>query len=103
MDPNGQSGDMIMRMMARNSMSESLQLQIDQAVQKISAEAYEVALNHIRDNRVAIDRITEVLCEKETLTGDEFRALLSEYTTIPQVRRTSPIPLALSPNEHTAP
>lgn len=83
MDQNAQSGDMIMRMMARNSMSESLQQQIDQAVQKIAAEAYEVALKHIRDNREAIDMITEELCETETIDGDRFRELLSQYTTIP--------------------
>ena len=31
-DPSAQSGDMIMRMMARNSISESLQKRIDDAV-----------------------------------------------------------------------
>lgn len=34
--------------------------------------------------REAIDRIVEDLLEKETLTGDEFRTLLSQYTTIPE-------------------
>lgn len=32
MDPSAQSGDVIMRMMARNSMSENLQQRIDDAV-----------------------------------------------------------------------
>ena len=48
LDQNAQSGDMIMRMMARNSTSESLQRKIDNAVKKIAGEAYEVALGHIR-------------------------------------------------------
>jgi cell division protease FtsH len=48
LDPSAQSGDMIMRMMARNGTSESLQRRIDEAVKKIAAEAYEVALSHIR-------------------------------------------------------
>ena len=48
LDQNAQSGDMIMRMMARNGTSESLQRRIDEAVKKIAAEAYEVALGHIR-------------------------------------------------------
>ena len=39
---------MIMRMMARNSTSESLQRKIDEAVKKIADQAYEVALSHIR-------------------------------------------------------
>ncbi len=33
-DPSAQSGDMIMRMMARNSISESLQKRIDDAVRR---------------------------------------------------------------------
>merc|ERR1712174_88530 len=52
---DGQQGDMIMRMMARNSK-----------------------------NRVAMDKIVEVLVEKETMSGDEFRELLAQYTTIPE-------------------
>ena len=46
-------------------------------------QAYEVALSQIRDNREAIDRITESLIEKETITGEEFRTMLSQYTSIP--------------------
>lgn len=83
MDPSAQGGDMIMRMMARNQMSEKLAQDIDRAVKRISDEAYNVALNHIRNNRTAIDKIVEVLLEKETLSGDEFRAILSEFTEIP--------------------
>ena len=62
---------------------EKLLADIDQAVQKIADEAYAVALGHIENNREAIDRITEVLVEKETISGDEFRALLAEHTSIP--------------------
>jgi len=79
-----QSGDMIMRMMARNSMSEKLQADIDREVKKIANEAYVVALQQIRDNREAIDEVVEVLEEKETISGDEFRAILEKYTAIPE-------------------
>eukprot|EP00252_Welwitschia_mirabilis_P019461 TRINITY_DN451_c0_g2_i2.p1 TRINITY_DN451_c0_g2~~TRINITY_DN451_c0_g2_i2.p1 ORF type:complete len:694 (+),score=153.71 TRINITY_DN451_c0_g2_i2:491-2572(+) len=94
MDPV-QSGDVIMRMMARNSMSERLAEDIDTAIKSISDQAYKVALAHIRQNREAIDRIVEVLLEKETLTGDEFRAILSEYVEIPlqnKLSAPSPVP-----------
>ena len=40
--------------------------------------------SHIRDNREALDRLAEALVEKETLTGDEFRTILAEYTVIPE-------------------
>ena len=43
-----QSQDMIMRMMARNSVSESLQKKIDAAVKKIATDAYDQALRHIQ-------------------------------------------------------
>ena len=51
LDQNAQSGDMIMRMMARSGVSESLQHKIDVAVRKIADQAYTTALSHIRDNR----------------------------------------------------
>merc|ERR1712157_131096 len=79
----GQSGDMIMRMMARNSMSEKLQTDIDREVKRIADEAYEVALQQIRDNREAIDEVVELMLEKETISGDDFRAILEKYTEIP--------------------
>jgi cell division protease FtsH len=89
-DPSSQGGDVIMRMMARNAMSEKLAEDIDQAVKKISDSAYEVALDHIRNNRAAMDRIVEVLVEKETLSGDEFRAILSEFTELPKQDKGPP-------------
>ncbi|KAJ6710683.1 METALLOPROTEASE M41 FTSH [Salix koriyanagi] len=87
MDASAQSADVIMRMMARNSMSEKLAEDIDAAVKRISDGAYEIALSHIRYNREAIDKIVEVLLEKETMTGDEFRAILSEFVEIPPENR----------------
>jgi len=85
-----QSGDVIMRMMARNSMSEKLALDIDSAVKQLSDQAYQIALQQVRENRVAMDKIVEVLLEKETLSGDEFRAILSEFTEIPVENRVPP-------------
>lgn len=73
-----------MRMMSRNSMSEQLQEKIDSAVRRFSEEGYQVALAHIRDCREAMDKIVEVLNEKETMDGEEFRELLARYVTIPE-------------------
>ncbi|KAG2320203.1 hypothetical protein Bca52824_013416 [Brassica carinata] len=88
MDSSAQS-DVIMRMMARNSMSEKLANDIDTAVKTLSDKAYEIALGHIRNNREAMDKIVEVLLEKETMSGDEFRAILSEFTEIPPENRVA--------------
>ncbi|OIV95568.1 hypothetical protein TanjilG_30535 [Lupinus angustifolius] len=98
MDASAQSGDVFMRMMARNSMSEKLAEDIDAAIKRLSDEAYEIALSHIRNNREAIDKIVEVLLEKETMSGDEFRTLLSEFAEIPAENRvppSTPSPLAV--------
>ncbi|KAK6127532.1 hypothetical protein DH2020_038735 [Rehmannia glutinosa] len=78
-----QSSDVVMRMLARNQMSEKLAEDIDNSVRQIIDSAYEIAKNHIRNNRECIDKLVEVLMEKETLSGDEFRAILSEFTDIP--------------------
>nr|XP_043613988.1 ATP-dependent zinc metalloprotease FTSH 8, chloroplastic [Erigeron canadensis] len=90
MDGSGQSQDVIVRMMARNSMSEKLAEDIDTAIKKLSDTAYEIALTHIRNNREAMDKIVEILIEKETMSGDEFRAILSEFVEIPLENRVAP-------------
>ncbi|KAM7268230.1 hypothetical protein ACFE04_010396 [Oxalis oulophora] len=89
-DPAAQSGDVVLRMLARNSMSEKLAEDIDESVRNIIDKAYEVAKNHIRNNRAAIDKLVDVLLEKETLTGDEFRPILSEFTQIPDDKIARP-------------
>lgn len=81
-DPAVQNSDVVMRMLARNNMSEKLAEDIDASVRQIIDKAYEIAKNHVRNNREAMDKIVEVLLEKETVSGDEFRALLSEFTSI---------------------
>ncbi|KQK18862.1 ATP-dependent zinc metalloprotease FTSH 6, chloroplastic [Brachypodium distachyon] len=86
-DQAARSGDVVLRMMARNSMSERLAADIDRTVKAIVDEAYEVAKAHIRRTRPAIDQLVDVLMEKETLTGDEFRAVLSEYVDIGKEQR----------------
>lgn len=98
MDSSAQSADVFMRMMARNSMSEKLAEDIDDAIKRISDRGYEIALRHIKNNREAIDKIVEVLLEKETISGDEFRAILSEFVEIPvenRVPSASPSPVTV--------
>ncbi|KAH1156202.1 hypothetical protein GLYMA_18G259700v4 [Glycine max] len=85
-DPAVQSSDVVLRMLARNSMSEKLAEDIDNSVSQIIEAAYEIAKNHIRNNRDAIDKLVDVLLEKETLGGDEFRAILSEFTDISSIK-----------------
>ncbi|KAK3027595.1 hypothetical protein RJ639_042271 [Escallonia herrerae] len=82
-DPAVQSSDVVLRMLARNTMSEKLAEDIDKSVRQIIDSAYAIAKKHIENNREAIDKLVEVLLEKETLTGGEFRAILSEFSVVP--------------------
>lgn len=82
-DPAAQSSDVVMRMLARNSMSEKLAEDIDCSIHNIIETAYEIAKTHIRNNREAIDKLVDILLERETMIGDEFRTILSEFTNIP--------------------
>eukprot|EP01023_Acetabularia_acetabulum_P046376 TRINITY_DN477_c0_g1_i7.p2 TRINITY_DN477_c0_g1~~TRINITY_DN477_c0_g1_i7.p2 ORF type:complete len:231 (-),score=66.03 TRINITY_DN477_c0_g1_i7:210-902(-) len=84
MDPSSQSGDVVMRMMSKGSVSESVLQKIDSEVKKLSDDAYVIALQHIQENREAIDKIVEELLEIETMDGDRFRELIGKYTTIPE-------------------
>lgn len=87
-----QSSDVVLRMLSRNSMSEKLAKDIDSTVRSIVDSAYQIARNHIRGNREAIDKLVEVLLDKETLTGDEFRAILSEFTDISSHKAYTSLP-----------
>ncbi|PIA57478.1 hypothetical protein AQUCO_00600305v1 [Aquilegia coerulea] len=90
-DPAAQSSDVVFRLLARNNMSEKLAEDIDKSVRTIVNTAYEIAKSHIRNNREAIDKLVDVLLEKETLPGDEFRAILSEFVNTPldKINKTS--------------
>jgi cell division protease FtsH len=57
---------------------------VDAEVTKIVNHCEEVAREIILNNRVVIDLAVEKLLEKETITGEEFRDILSSYTILPE-------------------
>jgi cell division protease FtsH len=57
---------------------------VDAEVTKIVNHCEEVAREIILNNRVVIDLAVEKLLEKETITGEEFRDILSSYTLLPE-------------------
>jgi cell division protease FtsH len=54
-------------------------------------QCYTDTVKLVAEHRACMDRVVELLIEKESLDGDEFRALVSEFTTIPQKERFSPL------------
>jgi cell division protease FtsH len=52
-------------------------------VRSIIQHCHVEAINIIRENRVVIDKLVDILIEKETIDGAEFRTIISEYTKLP--------------------
>ncbi|PSB26377.1 ATP-dependent zinc metalloprotease FtsH2 [Stenomitos frigidus] len=70
--------------MTRSEYSEAIASRIDAQVRTIVEHCYDDARRIIRENRTVIDRLVDLLIEKETIDGDEFRQIVSEYTDIPE-------------------
>ncbi|AFZ30885.1 ATP-dependent zinc metalloprotease FtsH2 [Gloeocapsa sp. BRSZ] len=69
--------------MTRSEYSEAIASRIDAQVRTIVEECYENAKKIIRENRVVVDRLVDLLIEKETIDGEEFRQIVAEYTDVP--------------------
>ncbi len=78
-------------LMTRSDTSEGTSKQIDEQVRGIVMQCYEETLSLVQGQREAMDRLVELLIEKETMDGDEFREVLANYTTIPEKDRFSPV------------
>jgi cell division protease FtsH len=76
---------------ARSEYSDEVAAQIDQEVRKIVNECHVEALQLMRDNRSVIDRLVDILIEKETIDGDEFRQIVAEYTVVPEKPQFAPM------------
>jgi cell division protease FtsH len=68
----------------RSEYSEEIASRIDMQVREIVDRCYEETKEIISGNRQVIDRLVDLLIEKESIDGDEFRQIVSEYTTVPE-------------------
>ena len=64
--------------------SEDIASRIDMQIRTIIQHCHDESVQLITENRVVIDKIVDILIEKETITGDEFRNIVSEYTPVPE-------------------
>lgn len=67
---------------SRNEYSEEIASQIDVRIRNIAVDCHEKAKQIISENRLAVDRIVDILIEKETIDGKEFRKLLAKFSPI---------------------
>ena len=78
-------------LMTRSEYSDEIASRIDAQVRTIVEHCYEHACHMMRSHRVVIDRLVDLLIEKETIDGDEFRQIVAEYTDVPEKERFVPL------------
>jgi len=64
--------------------SEDIASRIDMQIRSIIQHCHDETVQIIKDNRVVIDQLVDILIEKETISGEEFRKLVAEYTPLPE-------------------
>jgi cell division protease FtsH len=67
----------------RTEYSEDYARKMDEQIRQIVNSCYERAKKILSQHRPLCDRLVEVLLEKETIEGEEFRRIVAEYTTLP--------------------
>ncbi|MBC6453499.1 MAG: ATP-dependent zinc metalloprotease FtsH [Hormoscilla sp. SP5CHS1] len=70
-------------LMPRSEYSEAVATQIDRQIRDIAMTCYEKARRILREHRPLMDRLVDLLLERETIEGDEFRNIIAEYTQVP--------------------
>ncbi len=68
----------------RNGYSEEVATKIDEQVRAIAFSCYERARKIIRENRDLMDHIVDILLYEETIEGEDFRKIVSQYTQLPE-------------------
>jgi cell division protease FtsH len=82
----GQNSDPFLgRTMGSSSeYSEDVASRIDMQVRSIIQHCHDETIQIIKDNRVVIDQLVDILIEKETIDGKEFSEIVASYTPIPK-------------------
>ncbi|GAB4312937.1 MAG: ATP-dependent zinc metalloprotease FtsH2 [Geminocystis sp.] len=88
----GQGGEVFLGggLMNRAEYSEESAARIDGQIKMIAEHGHKMARQIIRDNREVIDRLVDLLIEKETIDGEEFRQIVAEYTEVPEKEQFIP-------------
>nr|YP_009398978.1 Cell division protein FTSH [Cliftonaea pectinata]ARW67993.1 Cell division protein FTSH [Cliftonaea pectinata] len=63
--------------------SDKIAINIDKQIQEIVNECHTQTIEIIKSNRVIIDKLVDILIEKETIDGQEFRNIIKQYTNVP--------------------
>ena len=88
----GQGGEVFLGagLTSRAEYSEEVASRIDDQVRQIAEHGHQLARKIVRENREVIDRLVDLLIEKETIDGEELKQIISEYTEVPEKDRFVP-------------
>ncbi|PNW35754.1 UNVERIFIED_CONTAM: cell division protein FtsH [Euhalothece sp. KZN 001] len=67
-----------------NQYSQEVATKIDDQVRAIALRCYEKARRIIRENRALMDHLVDIILYEETIEGEEFRKIVSQYTELPK-------------------
>ena len=77
-------------LMNRSEYSEEVASRIDDQVRMLAEQGRQIAKQIVQENRVVIDRLVDLLIEKETIDGEEFRQIVAEYAEVPEKEQFVP-------------
>ena len=77
-------------LMNRSEYSETVAARIDGQVRSLAEQGHQIARQIVREQREVVDRLVDLLIEKETIDGDEFRGIVAEYAEVPEKERFIP-------------
>ncbi len=88
----GQGGEVFLGggFMNRAEYSEESASRIDAQIKMLAEHGHQIARQIVRENREVIDRLVDLLIEKETIDGEEFRQIVAEYTEVPEKEQFVP-------------
>ncbi len=88
----GQGGQVFLGagLTSRAEYSEEVASRIDDQVRQIAEHGHKLARKIVRENREVIDRLVDLLIEKETIDGEELKQIVSEYAEVPDKERFVP-------------
>lgn len=68
----------------KTEYSEAMAMEIDGEIKKIIDAQYAIALKTIKDNKVVIEKMVDILYERETIYSDEIDQLIDEFGKRPE-------------------
>ena len=78
-------------LMIRSEMSNASARSVDEQVFKLVHQLYDDTVALLGRHRECMDRVVEVLIERESLSGEEFASLVTEYAALPKKERFTPL------------